>query len=181
MKSYVISAAATASLLTIAPALAQNSPAPMAMPAQHRQMQPMTRAQVVQKVQQHFAMVDTNRDGVVTKAEMDAAKLTMRTKMGDKRFDKLDANDDGSVSKGEFDAAHQGMQGHRMGMRGMHAGMGGRMFGMADSNKDGQVTLAEATAAAAAHFDRADANHDGTLTPDEMRAAHQAMRGKTGR
>jgi Ca2+-binding EF-hand superfamily protein len=55
------------------------------------------------------------------------------------------------------------------------------MFGMADSNKDGQITMAEATAAATAHFDRADANHDGTLTPDEMRAAHQAMRGKNGR
>ena len=177
MKTYLISAAAAVSLLTIAPALAQNSPAPTAMPAQHMQMQPMTRAQVLARVQKHFAIVDTNRDGIITEAEMDAAKQTMRAKMGDK----LDANNDGSVSKGDFDDAHQGVQGRHAGMRGMHAGMGGRMFGMADSNKDGQITLAEATAAATAHFDRADANHDGILTPDEMRAAHQAMRGKSAR
>ena len=52
------------------------------------------------------------------------------------------------------------------------------MFATADANKDGKVSLQEANAAAAAHFDKADANRDGTLTPEERRAAHKAMRAK---
>ena len=46
-------------------------------------------------------------------------------------------------------------------------GFGGHLFDMADANKDGRVSLAEAQAAALAHFDSADANHDGKITPDE--------------
>ena len=37
------------------------------------------------------------------------------------------------------------------------------------SEEDGRVTLAEAQAAALAHFDRADTNRDGRITPDEHR------------
>ena len=52
------------------------------------------------------------------------------------------------------------------GGRGMGA-FGGHLFDMADANKDGRVSLAEAQAAALAHFDKADVNHDGKITPDE--------------
>ena len=157
----------------------------------------MTRAGMVQMVQQHFAMLDTNKDGFITKAEMEAGKSAMndrraarKEERGAKMFDRMDANHDGSITRQEFDSAHQTMAGrmdgharrgmHRMGM--MHAaGMGERMFDMADADKDGRVSLQEATNAAAAHFDRVDTNGDGTITPEEMRAAHQAMRGKQGR
>jgi hypothetical protein len=47
---------------------------------------------------------------------------------------------------------------------------------MADGNKDGQVTLQEAQAAALKHFDMADANHDGQITPDEHRQMRERMR-----
>ena len=43
--------------------------------------------------------------------------------------------------------------------------MGGRMFETADANKDGSVSLQEATDAALQHFDMADANRDGQITP----------------
>ena len=46
--------------------------------------------------------------------------------------------------------------------------MGGHMFEMADANKDGRVSVQEATAAALQHFESADANRDGTVTRDEM-------------
>jgi hypothetical protein len=62
---------------------------------------------------------------------------------------------------------------HRMGM-GM--GFGGRLFDMADANHDGRVSLAEAQAAALAHFDKADANHDGKITPDERQQMRQVIR-----
>lgn len=68
------------------------------------------------------------------------------------------------------------------GMPGMrHVGMGfgmGHLFETADVNKDGKVSLQEATAAALQHFDAADLNHDGTLTPEERMQAHQRMRGQ---
>lgn len=110
-------------------------------------------------------------------------------------FDRLDANRDGSISRAEFTAApalrdrrlnaraggdaKAGMGMARMGrmggMRGM--GLGGHMFDMADANRDGRVTMAEATAAAYRHFDMADANRDGQITREERMQMRQRMRG----
>jgi hypothetical protein len=61
-----------------------------------------------------------------------------------------------------------------MGPRGM--GLRGHMFDMADANRDGRVTMAEATAAAYRHFDMADANRDGQITRDERLQLRQRMR-----
>jgi len=204
MKTLLFSAAAIA-LAGISPALAQT-----AVVDDHAMaLQPVTRAQMVQKMQDHFAKLDTNRDGFVTKAEMDAAPKMRRFKMkdghadGDMKmpdrgamFDRLDANHDGSISRDEFQSARSEMRQRRVmvmngdakdmgsgraGMR-MHRlglGMRGHMFEMADADKDGRVSIQEATNAAAAHFDKADANHDGTLTPDEMRAGHRIVQIRT--
>ena len=45
---------------------------------------------------QKFEQVDTNKDGVISQSESDAAH--------DEKFSEKDANGDGSVSKAEFDA-----------------------------------------------------------------------------
>ena len=50
------------------------------------------------------------------------------------------------------------------------------MFELADGNRDGRVTLQEATNAALRHFDTADLNRDGQLTPQERMQMHQRMR-----
>jgi Ca2+-binding EF-hand superfamily protein len=117
-------------------------------------------------------------------------------------FDRLDTNHDGNISRQEFmaskpqvreervmimrgpDGAAAGM--HRMhamgdmhGMHAMHMGgmaIGGHMFEMADANHDGRVSLAEAQAAALAHFDKADLNHDGKITPDEHQQIREQIR-----
>lgn len=198
MKTLLLSAAAVAAVAAALPALAQTptpAPAPAPQAAPHMRvmmMQPMTRDAMVQKVQQHFAKLDANRDGFVTKAEADAAKEGRRERIEqrvEKRregmFERLDTNNDGSISRSEFDSAHQAMAGgmgqrRHVRLRMMHAGMGGKIFETADADKDGRVSIQEATAAAAAHFDKADTNHDGTLTPDEMRAGHRMMRGTPG-
>ena len=107
-------------------------------------------------------------------------------------FDRLDVNHDGAISRAEFDAAHARRMSRvdtngdgrpdvrRMGarMRGMGGmgGMGGRMFDLADANRDGRVTLQEATNAALRRFDTADINRDGQLTPQERMQMHQRMR-----
>lgn len=153
-----------------------------------------------------MALVDTDKDGKISKAEMTAAaearfarmdvdkdgQLTpkdrdlKRAQRLDARFAALDADHNGQISKAEFTAAHQaradkraergGPDGRRFGGR-HHRGPGG--FGpMAGAGKDGVVTKAQFLAAATERFDRLDANKDGFVTADEMKAARGAMRGQ---
>ena len=123
--------------------------------------------------------------------------------MGDRGqiFDQLDTNHDGNISRQEFMArkprvreervivmrdgpagaagaplppleGHPGMMRMHMHMAGMGR-LGGQLFEMADANHDGRVSLAEAQAAALAHFDKADLNHDGKITPEERAQGHR--------
>jgi Skp family chaperone for outer membrane proteins len=183
--ALVVSVAACAQ---VAPAPTPKAPrAPFAQKVQ-------TRAEVQAKVAEHFARMDTNRDGFVTKAEADAASEALHAKWaerrderGDRTFEKLDTNKDGAVSRGEWDA-RQAQREQRIADRGdrgpmksgfHHGGMGGfggHMFDMADANHDGRVSLQEAQAAALQHFDMVDANHDGQITPEERMQMHQRMR-----
>ena len=221
MKTLLFSTAVIAAA-AITPALAQDTNVDVRVMSR----EPMTRAAVVQKVQDHFAKLDSNRDGFITKEEADSGGDAMRAErheriekrlaekgidMPDRGavFDRLDANRDGSISREEFTSGktefnerrvivikdgddaeghrvvikdgdkadgRRDVRIHRLGMR-----FGGHMFEMADADKDGRVSIQEATNAAATHFDKADSNHDGTLTREEMRAAHKGMHGKAGR
>ncbi|MET0373837.1 MAG: calcium-binding protein [Rhizorhabdus sp.] len=163
---------------------------------------PKTRAEVQAKVAEHFKKADANGDGYVTKAESDAAREAMKAKFAerreerrDERFAALDADKNGALSKEEFSARPPRPEGkdgeRRFGQRGGHGGKhgmhhrggmggfgGGQWFERADANKDGKVSLAEASAGALAMFDRADANKDGTISPEEHKAARDAMRAK---
>ena len=203
MKTLLIGGAA---LLASAAAIAQVAPAPPSAPIARAPMAAKihTRAEVQARVAEHFAKVDTNRDGVITKAEADSAMQGFRTAMAERRkdhrddrrgnaFERLDSNRDGAVNRAEWDAGAaqreqriasrdhnkdgrpDGRRFKHAGMRGM-GGFGGHMFEMADTNKDGRVTLQEAQAAALQHFDMADANRDGQITPEERRQMHQRMR-----
>jgi len=208
--------------------------APMAPGAPHVRVMfnsdhDMTRAEVADHVAKMFAKLDTNRDGFITKDEVEAMHAKMMSAMGrvgdvEKRlaergvmmgdratvFDRLDTNHDGNISRQEFTAgrpqvrteqmivlrdgapgaqgAHppmEGMDGMRMHMRhmggmGMRGQFGAHLLEMADGNHDGRVSLAEAQAAALAHFDKADVNHDGKITPDERGHGHKVMRIERG-
>jgi len=59
---------------------------------------------------------------------------------------------------------------------------GGGMYGLlrADTNKDGVLTRAEATAQADARFAKLDPNGDGTVSAEERQTARQAMRDRMG-
>ncbi|THG40580.1 hypothetical protein [Sphingomonas olei] len=148
---------------------------------------------------------DTNRDGVVTRAEALAA--------ADARFDRLDADKNGKLTAGEhrgrrggaeaevtreqfreragqrFDrmdankdgridaAERQAMRDKWKGKRGgRHGGGGMGMMMGADANRDGVLTKAEAVAAAGAMFDRVDTNRDGRIDAAERQAARGAMK-----
>ena len=194
MKKLLIGGAV---LLASAAAIAQVAPAPSPAP-RAKAAKVHTRAEVQAKVAEHFARIDTNRDGSVTKAEADAARTALRSQFAERRedrreqaFERLDSNRDGAISRAEWDAdAAQRQQrvaardrngDGRPDVRGFHGGggmhsLGGHMFETADTNKDGRVTLQEAQAAALRHFDMADANHDGQITPDERRQVRERMR-----
>jgi Ca2+-binding EF-hand superfamily protein len=240
MKKLLVGGAAAALVVAITPASAQPAPptppgvAPGTAPAPVRVVPPavprahmmvmsdkvMTRSEAVKHVRDLFARLDTNRDGYITKEEVEALHQKMggmdamhgefgkrfaegHFPMPDRAamFDKLDTNHDGSISREEFMAAHPQLQerrvmilregaspgvpsapgepGVKMRMHGMgmHSmGFGGHLFETADSNHDGRVSLAEAEAAALAHFDRADLNHDGKITPEERQQSHELHR-----
>ncbi|MGI8705847.1 MAG: hypothetical protein ACR2JJ_08665 [Sphingomicrobium sp.] len=113
----------------------------------------MTRADVTQRVQQHFARVDSNGDGIVTKAEADAAAASMRQrvhqrteKRGASMFERLDTNKDGVVTRSEaepffatrqVDIAHAG-PGQTQPRRNWDA-----LVFRYDTNKDGTISRAE--------------------------------------
>lgn len=165
---------------------------------QSRTHQSMTRGEVQARVQANFARMDANRDGFVSKAEAEAQRAARqaeregkRGERRDARFAALDADRNGAISRAEFDArqapranedkpaggkrmGQRGMRGHRGGM--MTGGFGAKMFERADADKDGRISLAEASARSLAMFDRSDANKDGTVTAEERRAAMKAFR-----
>lgn len=184
MKKLVIGAAVVA--LHAAPVLAIQGD------ARPDRSAPQTRAQVQAKVQERFGKIDANRDGAVTQAEFDAHRNTMKAERSAERFASLDSDRNGQISRAEFDAGASarkarrdeagadGKSHHGRHMRGHHRGMGGNWFARLDANKDGRVTLAEATAKPLAMFDRADANKDGTVTPEERKAARDALRAEWG-
>lgn len=200
MKKTFVSLIAAASVLGLAGSAYAAMEGGPGMRA-HRGMMaagPMTLADVEKSVKDRFALLDTNKDGVVEKTEADSARDKMQDDRRDAHFKTMDANGDGSISRAEFDAGHEkraedreagkghAMRGHGQG-RGKGFGMGrgghgrggvngGGMFAHADANSDGKVTLSEALAKPTAHFKTMDANKDGTVTPEERQAAREKMR-----
>jgi len=153
-----------------------------------------------------FAKLDTNNDGVITQAEVDAVKQAHRAKfaakaderfakkdknndgklsrdevprMPEEIFKKMDTNNDGALSKEELHARgpHRGPKGDKAGHANHGSGKHGGMLEKLDANGDGNVTKAEAEAAALEHFKRMDKNSDGVITQDEVR---KGPRGKHG-
>lgn len=198
MKKIALLGAAAAALLA-GPAAAQ--------PRQDR-ARVMDRAQIEQRVGAMFARVDADRDGFVTQAEAQGARMAMRAnrveQRGERReaaFARLDADRNGSISREEFMAARGARagggqmgdrremradrmerRGERRGMRGQRAGMrggfGGQAFARMDMDRDGRVSLAEATRARVEHFERMDRNDDGRISPDERQAVRAERQGR---
>lgn len=199
MKKSLLIAGAAIMAVAVPALAAPQAPAGSPAPA----MKDVTRAQIEAKVKERFAQLDANKDGVVTREEINAQRQAKRAERLDQRFKTLDKDANGSISRAEFDAGHAQRGpgrdgkaaaakadgttppaaktarhgGHGKGRMG-HSMMGGGMFGfgMADANKDGNITLAEATTAALARFDKMDANKDGTLTAQERKDAMQQKR-----
>ena len=125
-----------------------------------------------------FDRLDTNHDGTISRAEFMAARPDVR----EERVMIMRPGAPGAMQPmppmppmDGHPGMNMEMHMHHMGGMGM-GGFGGHLFEMADANHDGRVSLAEAQAAALAHFDKADINHDGRITPDEHMQVREEMR-----
>jgi Ca2+-binding EF-hand superfamily protein len=158
----VLAAAGTA--LSCASAQAQ---APAARPP--AAVQPLPRTEVAQKLDAEFKVLDTNGDGKLSKAEVQAAiqkraaaaeaMLLQRQK---DEFAKLDTNKDGRLTLAEYQAGTT--------ITAKDNAADARM-GQLDANKDGAISAAEYRAVTLSQFDKLDANKDGVLSPQERPAA----------
>jgi hypothetical protein len=121
---------------------------------------------------EHWAAMDTDGDGTISKAEADAGAPRMA-----EHFAGIDADSDGHVTKDEMHAArarfHEGMQAR-----------GEERFRSADTNGDGSIDRAEAQQGmprAAEHFGELDADSNGLLTHEELRAGMHKHHGERAR
>ena len=111
---------------------------------------------VKQRMTRRLTRVDTNKDGVVDRAERRAARRARRQKT----LATYDKNQDGKLSKEERTQAR-------------HDRMLSR-FERIDTDRNGEITRAEANAACgplAMFFDRVDKTNDGTVSWSEFEVA----------
>ena len=133
----------------IRPALLAISAVSLASPALAQPAlpdRPISRTEISAAVKAKFAQIDTNHDGVVSRAEFEAFRARMAS---------------GDVDRGNGAAAF------------VH--IGGHWFERSDANGDGRVTLAEATGRPLEMFDMADTNHDGVVSLQERKLAMMLM------
>lgn len=108
-----------------------------------------------------WASLDTNQDGAIDRAE--AAAMPRLAE----RFDTLDKNKDGRLAQEEMPRRGDGKHGKRGERGGQHA-----MMARLDTDRDGRISLAEATVGegkSAERFAKMDVNSDGFVD----RADHQ--------
>lgn len=117
-----------------------------------------------------LARVDTNGDGLISKAENRA--------MVEARFARMDADKDGSVEAGEGRMGMGKAKWKRGGERRGPGGPGGPAMAMkkADTNGDGAISKAEFDAQSAQRFAKLDTNSDGKIDAAEMQAQRDKAR-----
>ena len=132
-----------------------------AIPAAAQSAQTMTKEQAVQLV---FKRFDADGDGNISNAEF--------MKVGDQDFKAFDANKDGSVSKAEFlDPKPRRLGKVSDSDLAQAKKIWARQFEILDTDKNGALSDAEHEKAGKRSFTHMDQNNDGEITMAEMTAA----------
>jgi len=130
---------------------------------------PIPRSQFVASMDADFRKLDADKNGQVTRAEIEQAERLKAEASAKARnraqFAELDTNKNGQLSPAEFAKLTPPTI---VSADGVLARM--------DGNRDQQVSLIEYRAATVANFDRLDTDRNGVVTPIEMKAAGVAPR-----
>lgn len=153
-------------LATVAtPALPQAATAP-------KGPQPVSRVVYMSRIDQGFGVIDANKDGYASKAEIEAAenkaidaRQARLQKQREAAFRNMDKDKNGSVSIQEFNAA--------MAARPERRADGSARLARLDTNKDGRVSMVENRAPASSRFEQLDTNKDGILSVEEQSKARR--------
>ncbi|HVL78105.1 MAG TPA: EF-hand domain-containing protein [Sphingomicrobium sp.] len=126
---------------------------------------PVSRAQFIADMDTEFRKMDADRNGIVTKTEIEQfERATLAARQQARRralFAELDVNRDGQLSMEEFS---------RLPMAAPPS-QAGAMIGRFDLNRDQQIGQVEYRTVTLQNFDRLDTDKDGVVSPAEMRAA----------
>ena len=123
------------------------------------QAERQAKAELGKTLNGEFAELDSNKDGNLTAAEIDAKVKVPDA--GKKSVARLDKNKDAKISLGEYTAQAANLEA---------AVDPDRLLAQWDANRDKVVTREEFVATVLARFDGFDANKDGTVTAEEASA-----------
>lgn len=139
---------------------------PAALLAQATAPQSVARATIVANAEAEFARVDTNKDGQMSRAEIEASQLKVITARVNARnkalFAEFDADKNGQITRAEFDRASPAPKPDATPVLRI------------DANKDGQISLAEHRNATIDTFTKIDADKNGLITGLEVKNASEA-------
>ena len=129
----------------------------------------VSRAKVVANAEAEFARVDTNKDGQMSRTEIEtfqrAAAARIIAARNKAAFAVLDADKNGQISAAEFAKLND-----------TPIKVDPSSVLSIDTNKDGQISLAEHRSATVETFTQFDTNKDGVLTAAEAKAAAAAAK-----
>lgn len=125
----------------------------------------LLRSSFISKMDSEFASMDANKDGTLSKAELEAHQrriaLAAATRQAQARFTQIDTDRNGQISPAEYSKASVGT---------VAPVDASPVMARLDANADSKVTSLEHRVLTLATFDRIDADKDGVLTPAEQKA-----------
>jgi len=128
------------------------------------QAQPIPRAVFLSNMDSEFKRMDTDRDGTLSKREIEDFQTSQIIAAAQARkqalFAALDTDHNGALSPAEFMRLPSNEQ----------APNAAPMIQHFDTNRDSKISQVEYRAGTLANFDRLDADKDGVVTPAEMKA-----------
>ena len=139
--------------------------APLAAQTAASQAQPIPRAVFLSNMDSEFKRMDADRDGALSKKEIETFQTSQIIAAAEARkralFAALDTDHNGALSPAEFMRFPSNEQ----------APNATPMIQRFDTNRDSKISQVEYRAGTLANFDRLDADKDGVVTAAEMKAA----------
>jgi len=125
---------------------------------------PVPRTQFIQVMDTEFKQMDADKNGILTKKEIEDFQRSMSILVARQRnvalFQGLDKDKNGQLTPAEFGNLPMNVP----------PANPAPVLAQTDTNRDGQITAVEYRTGKLASFDRMDADKDGTVSVAEMKA-----------